>query len=120
MLDVQTLVARVITRAPSLDEVLQAEGRSITLSVATFQASAGSESTEASFRLGELTLCNVRNIKMDSDDRQFSFEGDHVFSYEHTSYNQSSTRSERTMYRVIVRWTYNRSDYSKAYLLQIW
>ncbi len=112
--------ARVITRAPSLDEVLQAEGQSITLSVATFEAVTVDDTTEALCRLGELTLCNVRSIKMDSDDRQFSFEGDHVLSYEHTSYNQSSIRSERTRYRVIVRWTYNRSDYSKAYLLQIW
>lgn len=112
--------ARVITRAPRMDEVLQAEGKTITLSVATFEAVTVDDTTEALCRLGELTLCNVRSIKMDSDDRQFSFEGDHVFSYEHTSYNQSSTRSERTSYRVIVRWTCNRGDDSKAYLLLIW
>ena len=120
MLGMQTLNVQVITRAPDLNDVLQAEGGSITLPVTTFEALTGEGLAEASCKPGELTLRNVRNIKLDSADRQFSFEGDCQYSYEHSSYNQSSTRTETTRYRVIIRWTYNRQEYTEAHLLLLW
>lgn len=110
--------ARVITRAPSLNDVLAAEGKSISLSMAEIEALADVDS-KATCKLSELPLSNVRNIVVDSNDHQFSFEADHRFSYEHSSYNQSSMRTDITKYRVIVRWTYNREEYSQAHLLLI-
>ena len=111
----------VVTQAPRLQEVLNANGwETITLPVATFSASVNDDSSvDSTCKMSEITLHNIRRILLDEKDQQFSFEGDHQFSYMYDSKNESSRLPQITRYRVIVRWTGMFEEYSTAYLLQI-
>lgn len=96
---------RVLVEVPPIEEVLARQGKSMTLPTATFEARSAGDGNEpaATCQFDELYLENIRNILFDSNERQYSFEGDYRYSYEHSSYNRSSTRTERTTYRVVVR-----------------
>ena len=111
----------VVTQAPRLQDVMNANGwGEINLPVATFSASVNDDSTvDSTCKMSELKLHNIRKIMLDNNDQQFSFEGEHQFSYEHSSCGKSSTQTEITRYRVIVRWTGMFEEYSTAYLLQL-
>lgn len=111
----------VVTQAPTLQDVMDAKKWGVvTFPVATLSATLKSDSPVwSTCTMGDLTLCNIRNILLDDKDRQFSFEGDYVFTYQHGSGGQSSFRAEATAYRVIVRWSGLIEQDSTAYLLQL-
>ncbi|USN96922.1 MAG: hypothetical protein H6797_01875 [Candidatus Nomurabacteria bacterium] len=111
----------IVTQAPMLQDVIDSKKWGvITLSVATFSASLDDDlSVVPTCKLSELQLRNIRNIQLDDNDQQFSFEGDYRFSYEHNSHSQSYVRTETTSYRVIVRWSSRFEQDLTAYLLQL-
>lgn len=111
----------VVTQAPMLQDVIDAKRCGVvTLQVATFSASFDDDSSvAATCKMSELKLRNIRNISLDDDDQQFSFEGDYRFTYEHKSYGLTTTRTETNSYRVIVRWSSRFEQDLTAYLLQL-
>ncbi len=113
MSDTQKIYATTIIQAPSLTDVLAAEGKSITLSVARFMHDSSAATVQC--KIEDLMLEGVKNIVFDSSDRQFSFEGDQWLS----SYGQSPTWALAKSHRVIVRWRSDRETGSSAYPLAI-
>lgn len=121
MSEKQNVTSYVITKAPSLADVMRAERQhgSITMPTAYFSAPQEDDTSVATCTLGVLTLSNVRNVNLSTQDRELSFEGDRQYSWEHESYNRVSTRTETTVYRVVVRWRYGLDSDALAYLLQV-
>ncbi|MCA9335095.1 hypothetical protein KC953_03045 [Candidatus Saccharibacteria bacterium] len=109
----------VVTQAPTLQDVMDAKKWGVvTFPVATLSATLRDDSPVwSTCTMGDMTLCNIRNILLDDNDRQFSFEGDCVFTYQQGE--QTSFRAEATPYRVIVRWSGLTEHDSTAYLLQL-
>lgn len=122
MSEAQHISAYVIMKVPTLSEVVQAEGRSLTLRVGWLHASAVNDADrfEASCEVVEFKLEDVGNIKLDSDERTFSFRGKRHSSYEHSYGNRASTRTETTEYEVVVRWRYRLDEGGAwAYLMRL-
>ena len=111
----------IVTLAPTLQDVMDAKKWGVvTFPVATLSATLkGDSPVWSTCTMGELTLCNIRNIELDDKDRQFSFEGDYVYTYRQGSNDRSSFRAEATPYRVIVRWSGLLEQDTTAYLLQL-
>jgi hypothetical protein len=110
---VKSAQAYVVTDAPDFEDILQAAEMQRTLILKTARFSAGvkhGDTATAKCDFEALELYNICRVKFDLSERMFSFEGESRHYYEHSSYNQSSTRCEKVQYRVEVRWRSHRVD----------
>jgi hypothetical protein len=116
----------VYVNPPTFEEVLEAERRHKRLTVPYILLGsrareespitvASGESLEAD--VNHTQLEDICDVKYDSAKKQYSFKGRYSYSYERSSYNQSSYRTETTWYEFCVEWgNYDRDRLSVIYV----
>lgn len=95
------LTARVVVKAPSFDEVRTAYRWGRTVTVGYVMVTVGSGQIMAGTYY-EMSLCNIKGLEYSAARRAYWFEASSFSSYERSSYNQSSTVTERIDWRIQV------------------
>lgn len=90
-----------VVKYPSLKDLLAIAGNNQKVTVGRVHGVWRNGGIEDGYR-SEMELQSIRDITYDSEEDEYSFTGEHSYSYEQTSYNQTSTRTVRSWFRVRV------------------
>lgn len=104
---------RIVVAQPTLDEVRFAaepgwgEQRSVVIGCVAIKIIDGNVS-RAIHQV--FTLKMIRDVVYDMESDELRFTGRTSYSYDHTSYNQTSRRTEHTFYQVVLRTSLSESS----------